>query len=64
MYSGLYHGSQKHPPDLEAVLSRAWAQGVDRIMVTGGSMEDSQKALELAKTNGELGSVDGNSPDL
>ena len=52
MYSGLYHGSQKHQGDLEAVLARAWDNGVDKIMITGGSLDDSKKALELAKTHG------------
>ena len=52
MYQGEYHGSKKHAPDLEAVLDRAWAKGMAAMMVTGGSLEDSKKALELAKTNG------------
>ena len=56
MYSGLYHGSQKHPADLDAVLERAWSHGMKKMMVTGGSLDDSTKALELAKKHGRQGS--------
>ena len=52
MYSGMYHGTKKHEPDLEDVLERAFNNGLDKIMITGGSLEDSKKALELANTNG------------
>ena len=52
MYQGLYHGSRKHDPDLPDVLDRALKHGLLKMIVTGGSLEDSQKALELAKTKG------------
>ena len=58
MYQGLYHGSRKHEPDLSDVLGRAFDNGVQRVVVTGGSLEDSQKALELAKTDGERREVE------
>ena len=54
MYQGSYHGSQKHQPDLENVLERSWAHGLDKIIITGGSLEDSKKALEAAKQNGKF----------
>jgi len=52
MYQGLYHGSRKHEPDLNDVLQRAWDNGLQKLLLTGGSLEDSKKALELAKTDG------------
>ncbi|KAL4569938.1 hypothetical protein LXL04_025586 [Taraxacum kok-saghyz] len=37
-----------------AVLSRAWSAGVDRIIVTGGSLEESKEALTIAETDARL----------
>lgn len=51
---GLYHGSKKHEPDLLNVLSRAWDAGLKKIIITGGNLEDSEKALNLAKTEGKI----------
>ena len=34
---------------LVQVLERSWANGLDKMMITGGSLEDSTKALEVAK---------------
>jgi len=36
-------------PDRDAVLERARSEGITRLVITGSSDEDSQKALELAK---------------
>jgi hypothetical protein len=33
MFKGMYHGKQCHSADIPAVLARAWAAGVDRIIV-------------------------------
>uniref|UniRef100_A0A0E0HWT4 TatD related DNase n=1 Tax=Oryza nivara TaxID=4536 RepID=A0A0E0HWT4_ORYNI len=33
MFRGIYHGKQCHAADIPAVLARAWASGVDRIIV-------------------------------
>ena len=52
MYQGEYHGSKKHEPDLDAVLERAWGHGLDKMMITGGSLEDAHKALEIARSHG------------
>ncbi|XP_064486899.1 deoxyribonuclease TATDN1-like [Ornithodoros turicata] len=62
MFRGLYNGSQKHVDDLQEVLKRASANGVQRILVTGGSLEDSQQALTLAQTNDMLYSTVGCHP--
>jgi len=54
MFKGIYHGKQSHAADIPAVLARAWAAGVDRIIVTGGSLKESREALEIAETDGRL----------
>ena len=54
MYQGEYHGSQKHPPDLGAVLERSWGAGLTHIIVTGGSLRDAAEAIKMAKTDGRL----------
>jgi TatD DNase family protein len=33
MFKGIYHGKKCHAADIPAVLARAWAAGVDRIIV-------------------------------
>jgi hypothetical protein len=33
IFKGMYHGKQCHAADIPAVLARAWAAGVDRIIV-------------------------------
>lgn len=52
-FEGTYHGRQKHSSDLEAVVSRAKGKGVERILITGTSLEESRRALELARRFGE-----------
>ncbi|KAM7262751.1 hypothetical protein ACFE04_000434 [Oxalis oulophora] len=52
MFKGLYHGKQCHVADIATVLNRAWNAGVDRIIVTGGSLEESREALAIAETDG------------
>ncbi|XP_018577768.1 putative deoxyribonuclease TATDN1 isoform X2 [Anoplophora glabripennis] len=54
MYAGMYNGSKKHEPDLQQVLGRSWEAGLNKIIITGGSLEESEKALELAKTDDRL----------
>lgn len=56
MYAGLYHGgaTPAHPPDLPAVLDRAWAAGLRRIIITAGNLEESVAALALARTHPRL----------
>ena len=51
MYQGTYGDKQYHEPDLAAVLERSWAAGVERIIVTGGTLEGSRAALALARTD-------------
>ncbi|XP_068649941.1 uncharacterized protein [Aristolochia californica] len=54
MFKGIYNGKQYHVADIQAVLSRAWRAGVDRIIITGGSLQESKEALSIAETDGRL----------
>ncbi|GLG96538.1 Deoxyribonuclease TATDN1 [Gryllus bimaculatus] len=62
MYGGKYHGSQKHASDLEAVLERAWQNGLSKIIITGGSFSESKEALELSRKSENLYSTVGCHP--
>ncbi|EEC12189.1 conserved hypothetical protein, partial [Ixodes scapularis] len=62
MFRGIYNGSQKHVDDLQEVLKRAAANGLDKVLVTGGSLEDSRQALNLARTHDMLYSTVGCHP--
>jgi len=54
MYLGEYNGSNRHQPDLRDVISRARENNVERMMVTGGNLEESRKAIQLAKEHEDL----------
>ncbi|XP_038211153.1 putative deoxyribonuclease TATDN1 [Zerene cesonia] len=62
MYQGVYHGSKKHEPDLNNILDRAWSGGMCKMIITGGNLADSRKALELARTDSRLFSTVGCHP--
>lgn len=53
MFRGKYHGKQKHEDDLAAVVRRAHDNGVERMLLTGTSLEESKLVLGLAQTFGE-----------
>lgn len=62
-YQGRYNeGKQYHPPDLDAVLRRAWDAGVDRIIITAGNLLESRMALEMARRDPRLFSTVGVHP--
>ncbi|RLN70164.1 hypothetical protein BBJ28_00000271 [Nothophytophthora sp. Chile5] len=48
VFTGLYRGKQRHEADLSAVLARAKSYGVEKVIVTGGNLEESRSALKLA----------------
>ncbi|XP_013162558.1 PREDICTED: putative deoxyribonuclease TATDN1 isoform X1 [Papilio xuthus] len=54
MYQGVYHTSKKHEPDLDRVLERSWANGMCKMIITGGSLIDSKKAIDLSYTDSRL----------
>lgn len=54
MYKGVYNGSEKHQDDLKKVLERAWNGGVERIIVTCGSLEDINASVALTNADDRL----------
>ncbi|XP_065190528.1 deoxyribonuclease TATDN1-like [Sycon ciliatum] len=62
VFRGVYRGKTAHADDFDAVLQRAFDVGVDKIMITGGSLEDSRAALELARSHERLYSTVGCHP--
>lgn len=53
MFQGIYNGSQKHPSDLDFVLERSWATGLEKIIITVGTISDTKDALEIAQKDGK-----------
>lgn len=49
-FAGFYRGKQYHRPDFDAVLDRALAAGVDKVMLTGMSLSDAEFNLSIAKS--------------
>ncbi|KAK5649110.1 hypothetical protein RI129_004002 [Pyrocoelia pectoralis] len=62
MYTGVYNGSKKHEPDLKDVLHRSWSNGLDKIIITAGNLEESKNALSLCTTDERLYSTVGCHP--
>jgi TatD DNase family protein len=46
---GSYRGVERHPPDIDQVVQRAIHVGVTRILLTAGTLEESRRALQLAR---------------
>ncbi|CAM9707630.1 unnamed protein product [Discosporangium mesarthrocarpum] len=62
-FQGRYHGgSKKHEPDLDAVIERAQRAGVEKMMVTAGTLQEAKDALELSKKYPSLYSTVGVHP--
>ncbi|WQF81543.1 Putative 3'-5' ssDNA/RNA exonuclease TatD, metal-dependent hydrolase [Colletotrichum destructivum] len=49
IFRGLHHGKQRHPNDLDGVISRAKEVGCSKLIVTGSDFTSSRDALEIAK---------------
>lgn len=49
IFRGMYHGKQRHPDDLNAVISRAKEVGCQKLIVTGSDLTNSKEALDIAK---------------
>ena len=48
MFTGSYNGKQYHADDLASILQRAQSSGVQKIIITGCSADESKRALEMA----------------
>lgn len=59
MFQGVYRDKALHAPDLIAVLRRALAANVRRLVITGTDLEDSRRALALAREVNGSGAVPG-----
>jgi len=46
---GEYHGKYRHEPDWDAMIERAQGVGVTKIILTAGTLKESQRALELVR---------------
>ncbi|SMQ55678.1 unnamed protein product [Zymoseptoria tritici ST99CH_1A5] len=49
IFRGHYHGKQAHEDDLQHVVSRARAAGVQKMMITGSDYTESKNAIKLAE---------------
>ncbi|TRX94644.1 hypothetical protein FHL15_004416 [Xylaria flabelliformis] len=49
IFRGVYNGKERHPDDLQAVVSRAQQIGCQKLVVTGSDFASSKHALEIAK---------------
>ena len=47
MYQGTYHSKQRHEPDLDLVLQRAYDKGVHKIISLAGTIQESEELMEL-----------------
>jgi len=49
VFRGIHHGKRKHDDDFDAMLERSRSAGVKSMIITGGSLRESQQALKLAQ---------------
>lgn len=62
MFRGIYNGNQKHHDDFVDMMRRSKEFGVEKMIITGGSLNDSRAALELANEHDNLYSTVGCHP--
>lgn len=62
MFRGTYHSSQRHRDDFSDMLARAKEHGVEKMIITGGTLSESGEALKLAKNYVHLFSTVGCHP--
>lgn len=53
MFRGVYGSSRKHPDDIHCVLNRSWQQSIQKIIITIGTLNEADEALDLANTDGK-----------
>lgn len=57
MFQGVYGNSQKHPNDLSTVLERSWQRGLDKIIITVGTITDIPETVQIAEKDGMSQSI-------
>ncbi|KAL5534003.1 hypothetical protein ACEPAG_463 [Sanghuangporus baumii] len=57
VFRGVYHGRKKHDDDFDLMLQRAKTAGVKSMIITGGSLSESQEALKVAEKYGLYATV-------
>ena len=53
MYDGIYNGKKKHDNDLGIVMERAKTSDSYKLLITGTSLSESNKAIQLARKYGK-----------
>ena len=54
MFQGIYRDKKYHDSDFDLMLKRSFEQGVEKIIVTAGSLEESKQSIELTQKYGKL----------
>ncbi|XP_037950640.1 putative deoxyribonuclease TATDN1 [Teleopsis dalmanni] len=54
MFRGIYGGVQKHQNDFHLVLERAWKQGLQKMFITVGTLNEAGEALALSNQDERL----------
>lgn len=62
MFRGVYNSSKKHQDDFTHMLNRSKEHGVEKIIVTGGTLAESKEALKIVKEEQNLFSTVGCHP--
>jgi len=57
VFRGIYHGKEKHKDDLDNMLERSRSAGIRSMIITGGSLHESELALNLARQKGFYATV-------
>lgn len=54
MFRGVYNNYQKHQRDLDTVLERSWHHGLEKIIITVGTINDLPEAVKIAQNDGTI----------
>lgn len=54
MFQGIYNGTKKHACDFDSLLLRSRQSGIDKMIITAGTLKDSREALTIASSSDYL----------